>query len=79
VGVLGQVISSVARPLPTQDNTNTGETRRDIQYKNQSSPMAKFYWNTHKSGVKFSVCVASSSDQMLACGWFFMADWLSVG
>jgi hypothetical protein len=30
VGLLGRVISPVARPLPTQDNTNTEETRTDI-------------------------------------------------
>jgi hypothetical protein len=30
VGLFGRVISPVARPLPTQDNTNTGERRRDI-------------------------------------------------
>jgi hypothetical protein len=30
IGLLGQVISPVARPLPTQDNRNTEETRTDI-------------------------------------------------
>jgi hypothetical protein len=30
VGLLGRMISPVARPLPTQDNTNTEETRTDI-------------------------------------------------
>jgi hypothetical protein len=30
VGLLGRVISPVARPLPTQDNTNTEETRTNI-------------------------------------------------
>jgi hypothetical protein len=30
VGLLGRVISPVTRPLPTQDNTNTEETRKDI-------------------------------------------------
>jgi hypothetical protein len=30
VGLLGRVISPVARPLPIQDSTNTEETRTDI-------------------------------------------------
>jgi hypothetical protein len=30
VGLLGRVISPVARPLPTQNNTNIEETRTDI-------------------------------------------------
>jgi hypothetical protein len=30
VGLLGRVISPVARPLPTQDNTNIEEARIDI-------------------------------------------------
>jgi hypothetical protein len=30
VGLLGRVIGPVTRPLPTQDNTNTEETRTDI-------------------------------------------------
>jgi hypothetical protein len=30
IGILGWVISSVAEPLPTQDNTNTEETQTEI-------------------------------------------------
>jgi hypothetical protein len=31
VGLLGRGISPIARPLPTQDDTNTEETRTDFQ------------------------------------------------
>jgi hypothetical protein len=30
VGPLGRVFSPIARPLPTQDNTNTEKTREDV-------------------------------------------------
>jgi hypothetical protein len=50
VGLLGRVISPVARPLPTQDNTNTEEKRTDIH--------ASSGIRTHDS----SVCAGEDTD-----------------
>jgi hypothetical protein len=38
VGLLGRVISSVARTLPVQDNTNGEETRTDIHATDRFQP-----------------------------------------
>jgi hypothetical protein len=46
VGLLGRAISPVARPLPTQDNTNTEDTRTDIY--------ASSGIRTHDSSVRAS-------------------------